>query len=75
MVWSRGHVTLRFRRGSKEFYEGLRALGLKKVLGPEAGAPRYNASTREIELTLEERYWDREDALRRLQDLLEASGQ
>jgi transcription-repair coupling factor (superfamily II helicase) len=72
MIWSRGGLTLRFRRGAVEFHERLRGLDLKKLLGREAGKPRYNTATRELELPLDAAFWKREDALGRLMLLLTA---
>lgn len=71
MVWSRDRVTLRFRRGAQEFQDRLHAVNLRGLLGKEAGALRFNSSTREIELPLDGKYWEKEDALQRLRELLD----
>ncbi len=71
MVWSRDRLTLSFRRGAQEFHDRLRSLNLRGLLGKEAGTPRFNSSTREIELPLEGKYWDKKDALQRLVGMLE----
>ena len=72
MIWSRGGLTLRFRRGAAEFNERLRGLDLRKLLGREAGKPRYNTAARELELPLDGAFWARKDALELLRLLLTA---
>ncbi len=71
MSWSGGRLVL--RSGSAvRLSELLGRIGLRGFLGAYAGEARCNPDAREVALLLDKHFWDEEDCLERLLELLEA---